>query len=143
MAIISVDEVDTKKQEVKSFSEKYITRKYGENTGEDKLLSFAMFKYYLEYSGNGNFEITDDNVKKMINQYMTSVNALADTKAGSDYKGYYETYSNLVWFRNQDYIVKEVPLLACLNKESDGNYGCIYKYGEGFKKHTPSTGSEG
>lgn len=135
--------MDARLEEVKSFSEKYITRKYGENTGEDKLLSFAMFKYYLEYSGNGNFEITDDNVKKMINQYMTSVNALADTKAGSDYKGYYETYSNLVWFRNQDYIVKEVPLLACLNKESDGNYGCIYKYGEGFKKHTPSTGSEG
>ena len=134
--------MDARLEEVKSFAEKYITREYGANTGEDKLLSFAMFKYYLEYPQNGNFKIAE-NIKVMIDQYINSVNALADTKAGSDYKGYYETYSNLVWFRNQDYIVKEVPLLSCLTKESDGNYGCIYKYGEGFKKHTPSTGSEG
>lgn len=130
-------------EEVKSFATKYITRNFGSNTGEEKLLSFEVFKYYLNSPKNGNFKIIDKDVEKMINQYMTSISALADTKVTSDYKGYYDVYSNLIWFRHRPEISKEVPILACLTKESDGNYGCIYKYGQGFSKHTPAGESEG
>ena len=126
--------------ELDSIAEKYITKDYGGNTADERLLSFEMFKYYLAQSNNGNFKIVNENVKNMINQYMNSVVELSNLKMEAQYTGYYDTYSNLVWFRNQSVIVKEVPLLSCLTKASDGNYACVYKYGEGFLKHDPSTG---
>ena len=135
--------MDERLTQVKSFAEKYITRNYGTDTGEDKLLSFAIFKYYLGQANNGGFEIVNENVEKMLNQYMNSINKLADDKATASYLEYYDDYSNLVWFRNQSYIVKEVPLLSCLVKSSDDKYSCTYDYGNGFSVYKPSSGSEG
>jgi len=136
--------VEERLNEVKSLSEKYITKSYGSSSGDQTLLSFEMFKYYLEQP-NGNFKITDENVKKMINQYMESKVEYSNEKLASNYEGYYDTYSNLIWFaygnpeeKNGDKvtaITKEVPLLSCLSKGEDGNYMCVYKYGEGFIKH--------
>ncbi len=120
--------------EVNLFSEKYISRNYGNNEADDQLLSFAMFNYYLNLASNGGFEIVDENVKKMVNQYINSKTELADKKIASDFEGYYRTYANIVWLRTQDFITKEIPILACLTK-TDGKWSCTYKYGEGFKKY--------
>ena len=109
-----------------------------------------MFKYYLAQENNGNFKITDENVKRMINQYMNSKIDYAKEKIKSDYEGYYDKYSNLIWFaygnpedKNGDkvtVITKEVPLLSCLVKGEGGNrYSCTYKYGEGFRYYTPES----
>ena len=60
--------IDARLEEVKSFGDKYITRSYGSDTGEDKLLSFDIFNFLLAQPNNGNFKIVDEDVKKMINQ---------------------------------------------------------------------------
>lgn len=129
-------DMEARLEEVKSLSEKYLSRDYGGNTANDKLLSFEIFKYYLTQP-NGNFKI-EANIEKMINQYMNSSIALADTNIEEAYKSYYDTYSNLVWFRNQEYIVREIPILSCLNETNNGKYGCTYVYGEGFKVYEGS-----
>lgn len=143
--------IDQRLEEVKSLSEKYITKAYGSNSGDESLLSFEIFKYYLTQP-NGNFKITDDKVKKMLEQYMNSKIAQSESNLVSSYEGYYDTYSNLIWFvygnpedKNGDKITvvtKEVPLLSCLDKGSDGNYMCTYKYGEGFIAHVPTSGGD-
>lgn len=124
--------------EVNSFSEKYVSRDYGSSESNSELLSFAMFKYYLNSPNNGGFEIVDENVKKMIEQYINSQTELADKTVTSDFEGYYKEYANIVWLRTQDFITKEIPLLACLEK-NDGKWSCTYKYGEGFKKYEGGT----
>ena len=131
-------DMESRLDEVNSLSEKYLTRNYGGNTANEKLLSFEIFKYYLTQP-NGNFKI-EENVEKMINQYMNSAITLADTNVTEAFEGYYDTYSNLIWFRNQDYIVREVPILSCLTETNNGKYGCTYVYGEGFKDYEGSEG---
>lgn len=129
--------------EINTMAEKYIKREYGEETGNEKLLSFAIFKHYASQENNGDFKIVNENVKNMIEQYMNSSAELVDSKINSAFKGYYDTYSNLVWFRNLPEVEKEVPILSCLKKTSDNQYGCIYKYGEGFKVYAPASEGEG
>ena len=80
----------------------------------------------------------------MIERYMKSVSVSVDENRKAKFGEYYQTYSNLVWHSNQAYIIKERPLLACLVKGDDNNYGCIYVAGEGFKHHAPAaSGGEG
>lgn len=118
---------------VEALADRYVTKDYGSNVANEELVGFAMFNYYLDKPDNGGFKITDETVKSLINQYINSKSSLADLKVTTDFEGYYKTYSNLVWLRQQSYIVKEVPLLSCLVKNEKGNWSCIYKYGEGFK----------
>ena len=125
---------DEKIAEINSFSEKFVSRDYGSSEANEQLVSFAMFKYYLNSSDNGGFKITDETVAKMINQYINAQTELADKTVSSDFEGYYREYANIVWLRTQDFIIKEIPLLACLEK-SNNQWGCTYKYGEGFKKY--------
>ena len=136
-------DIDNRLETVQSMAKNYITRKYAGNEGEEKLLSFEIFKYLLEKGNNGGFEISDEKIEKMIFQYMDSITSNIDASIKNAYNGYYDTYSNLIWFRHQDYIVQEVPLLSCLTKVSDGNYGCTYKFGKGFLNHAPTTESGG
>ena len=129
-------------EEMESLAKNYITRNYAGNTGDDRLFSFEMFKFYLNKSNNGGFAIVDDNVKKMIEQYMASVSVSVDENRELKFGEYYNKYSNLVWHSNQSYIIQERPLLSCLIKGDDNNYGCIYVTGEGFKHYAPASGGE-
>lgn len=131
---------DSRLEELKSLGENYITRKFAGNEGDERLLSFEMFKYFLTQKNNGGFKIVDTDVEKMIYQYMDSVSAKIDVNLKSSYDSNYDSYSNLIWFKNQDYIVKQTPLLSCLTKATDGNYGCVYEFGKGFTNHAPASG---
>ena len=133
--------MDDRLAEVEEFSQNYITRNFAGNEGNEKLFSFEIFKFLLNKEDNGSFKIVNTDVEKMIYQYMDSTSASVDTSKDTTYKGYYDVYSNIVWFKNQAYIVQEVPLLSCLTKASDGNYGCTYKFGKGFLNHAPSSDS--
>ena len=127
-------------EEVNELAERYVTKDYGTNQADEELVGFAMFRYYLDKKDNGGFKITDDRVKALINQYINAKSDLADLKVTSAFEGYYKTYANIIWLRQQDFIVKEVPLLSCLVKNEKGQWSCIYKYGEGYKVNNGGTG---
>ena len=128
--------------ELEGWAENYITRNFGGNTGDSRLKSFEIFKYLLGLENNGGFKIVDEQVEAMINQYMNATIASAELQISTSYKENYDTYSNVIWFRNQEYIVQEIPLLSCLTKATDGNYGCTYKFGSGFLHHAPTSSNQ-
>ena len=118
-------------EEVNSFADRYITREFGSNSGDDKLLDFAIFEYWLsKTSQNGNFKIHGE-VEKMINQYISSAREYADLTVQKDTQKNYDTYANSVYFRRV-IVNKEVPILSCLTKDEKNKYMCTYEYGKGF-----------
>lgn len=126
------NDTEARLEEVKSFAEKYITRDFGGNTADTKLLDYEIFEYYMSQSTkNGNFKIENTDVKNMINQYISSAREYADLKMEKNTATYYDEYTNLLWFRRK-VVTKEVPLLSCLEEDSKGNNKCTYKYGFGF-----------
>ena len=130
------NDTESRLEEVKSFSEKYITKDFGGYSGDSDLLDYEIFEYYLSQSTkNGNFKIENNDIKKMINQYISAEREYANLKIEKNTLEYYDEYTNLLWFRRK-VINKEIPLLSCLEEDSKGNNKCTYKYGVGFEYYS-------
>ena len=136
------DDAEARLEEIKSFGERYITKDYGDNTGNSNLIDYEMFKYYLAQSSkNGNFKIVDKNVEAMINQYMTAAITYSDIHREIAFDEDYDFYTNNILWNVKTLYAKEIPLLSCLQEDSKGNNKCTYKYGQGFSYYT--TDAEG
>lgn len=105
-------------------------------TGNDSISNYNMFNYYLENGYNGrSFEIVNEKIKNLVLQYINSIIENEKLKINNQFTSEYLNHSNKVWYTDYDLVTKEIPLLDCLRKDSEGQYRCVYTYKDGFKSH--------
>ena len=128
------DNYEDRLKEIEAFAENYITKGKGSD-----LLDYAVFEYFLNRTTeNGNFKIIDNDVKRLIEQYIKSSQNLSDMEFKNLMDLSHKEYANSLWYK-KNVINKEIPLLSCLKKDSKGNNMCTYTYGKGFEYFSADT----
>lgn len=129
----SINESDkTSRLEVlESFANDYATLAISNNSdfkGNENFIRYDMFNSYLGKTYNGvTFNITNEKIKNIINQYITSKKGYVQERINNLFSENYETYANLAEYSDNPLITKQIPILKCLEKE------CVYTYTNGFE----------
>jgi len=135
---------ETRLAELESFSKNYVNMiitgnsNYASNNVD--FVRFDMFKNYLNGTyGEIDFEIKDEKIKEVILRYIDRTMQYRKDRIEKVFNEGFEYHSNKVQSTDSSIFQKEIPLLNCLNKDSNGKYMCTYSYKEGFKSYTSVT----
>lgn len=113
--------------EIEGIAKEYAIQSTSDNSnfaGNQDLLRYDMFMSYLGKDNNGvKFDITDLNIKKLIVDYIEAKQQFASNKILNNYKQNYDAYANNAKHADNRLIVKEIPLLSCLEDKA-----CKYVY---------------
>jgi len=144
----AIDENDktARLDKLESFAKEYATMKISGNSqfaGNEDFIRYDMFNYYLNgSSNNGKFEIKNETVKNIVIQYINSKKDYMKKKITNVFNEGFEKVANLVEYSNMKIVEKEIPILKCLEKNSNDKYMCTYTYKEGFKLYGSSGGGQ-
>ena len=86
------------------------------------------------------FKITNSEIAKIIEQYITAKQAYTSTKMRNYFNENYELYANKAEYSDTELILRQIPILSCLEKDVDGKYACKYTYKNGFEVYSSTTG---
>ena len=119
-------------KELDSLAKEYAIISSSDNSsfgGNEKFIKYDMFLKYLNGTYQGvKFEIKNKQVETLILDYINNQKNLAKNKIEKYFDDNYKTYANNAEHADNPLVVKEIPILKCLeNKE------CTYTYAEGFK----------
>jgi len=135
---------ETRLAELESFSKNYVNMiitgnsNYASNNVD--FVRFDMFKNYLNGTyGEIDFEIKDEKIKEVILRYIDRTMQYRKDRIEKVFNEGFEYHSNKVQSTDSSIFQKGIPLLNCLNKDSNGKYMCTYSYKEGFKSYTSVT----
>ena len=105
-------------------------------SGNDTYKQYNMFKYYLENGYNGTrFSIVNETIKNIVNNYINDKFVYENQKIKNQFSQNYLEHSNKVWYTDYDMVTKEIPILDCLEKDTEGKYKCTYTYKDGFESY--------
>lgn len=110
-------------------------------SGNEDFIRYDMFKSYLNKTYNGvEFKITNEKVAAIINQYINSKQEYVTEKLKNYFNENFELYANKAEYSDSDLVVKQIPILSCLEKDVDEKYACKYTYKNGFEVYSSTTG---
>lgn len=123
---------DARIEELDALAKEYAIISTSDNssfTGNQKYINYDMFLKYLNGTYQGvKFEITNEKVKQLVLDYINNQKELAVNRISNYFENNYEMYSNNAEHADNPLIVKEIPILKCLDDKK-----CTYTYAEGFK----------
>ena len=129
---------------LEGLAKEYAIMKVSDNSsfaGNEEFIRYDMFNYYLNGTYNGvKFEIVNENVEKIISQFISAKKEYVQTKMNNAFSEKYELYANSAEYADTDLIKKQTPILSCLEKDTDGKYKCTYTYKDGFVVYNAATG---
>lgn len=131
---------DTRIAEINALAREYATLAVADNStfnGSDDFIRYDMF---LSYLGKGNqgvsFEIKNDKVEQLVLNYIENKKTRVESQINNVFLEGYEKYANLAEHADNTLIVKEIPILKCLEDKA-----CTYNYSDGFKVKTSTGGN--
>lgn len=123
---------ETRIAEINALAREYATLAVSDNSsfnGNEDFIRYDMFLSYLGKSNQGvTFEIENTQIKELVTDYITNKKTRAENQIMNDFLEKYEMYANLAEHADNPLIVKEIPILKCLDNKS-----CTYNYADGFK----------
>lgn len=129
---------------LESLAKDYATMKVSDNSnfaGNEDFIRYDMFKTYLNKTYNGvEFKITNTEIANIVDQYITAKKTYITTKMKNYFNENYELYANKAEYSDTELILKQIPILNCLEKDSDGKYACKYTYKNGFEVYSSTSG---
>lgn len=118
--------------EINALAREYATLAVADNAsfnGNEDFIRYDMFLSYLGKSNQGvTFEIKNDQIETMILDYINNKKARVQSQINNVFLEGYELYANSAEHADNPLIVKEIPILKCLD-----NKFCTYNYADGFK----------
>lgn len=97
--------------------------------GNEDFIRYDMFMEYLGKSNQGvSFNITNEKVKSLVINFINGKKESVKNEIENNFAEGYETYANNAEHADNPLIVKEIPILKCLDNKS-----CTYTYADGFK----------
>lgn len=131
--------------ELEALAKDYAIMKVGDNSdfaGNENFIRYDMFNYYLNNpETSSKFKIENTEIKEIIYQYITSQQDYVATKMKNAFNEGYELYANKAEYSDSpELVLKQIPILSCLDKASDGKYACKYTYKNGFEVYAPDAG---
>ncbi len=105
--------------------------------GDEQYLTYAMVEHYMkDDSGNYKIEIVNEQIKKVVQDYIQAQKDLIDyTNMNSIVNGWNDYYEVLVLNNSEEILSKKVPMecSAMVNGTARDNALCKYTYGVGFE----------
>lgn len=130
---------------LEALAKDYAIMKVGDNSdfaGNEDFIRYDMFKYYLNDSDVANkFKIENKLIADIVNQYISDEKEYITTKIKNVFSEGYELYANKAEYSDSpELVLRQIPILSCLDKASDGKYACKYTYKNGFEVYEPNAG---
>lgn len=131
-------------EKLKALATDYAIMKVSDNSsfaGNQDFIRYDMFRSYLNKTYNGvEFKITDSRVASIIDQYINSKKEYISDKLRNYFNEKYELYANKAEYSDTELVLKQIPILKCFEKDTDGKYACKYTYKNGFEVYASTTG---
>lgn len=119
-------------EKLESLAKEYAILSTSDNSSFAGNNDFIRYDMFLSYLGktvkNVTFDITNEKIKTLIVNYINNKKALAQNKIANYFSEKYEAYANIAKHSDNPLILKEIPILKCLD-----NKACTYSYKKGFE----------
>lgn len=124
--------------EIKALAKEYAILAVGDNSkfvGNEDFIRYDMFLAYLGKSNQGiKFELSD-KIEDLIISYIENQKTRVMNQINNEFLEKYVMYANKAEHADNLLIVKEIPILKCLQDKA-----CTYNYKDGFKVYTTGGG---
>ncbi len=131
-------------EKLENLAREYAIMKVSGNSdfaGNENFIRYDMFNEYLNKTYNGvKFEIVDEQIKEIIEKYINTQKEYIQAKINLKFDEGYEKNANYAKSENSQIKTKEIPILSCLEQDTDKKYKCKYSRESGFEVYTASVG---